>query len=46
MLDFYKCDERLTSQMLPPASTMNQHQTHDADLYEGRSFGLGSGPDR
>lgn len=42
MPDVHRCDERLNRHLLLPASTTNQYQTNDADLPEGRSFGLGS----
>jgi transposase len=38
MLEVYRGDERLTSHLLLPASTVNQYQTNEADLPEGRSF--------
>jgi len=38
MLEVYRNDERLTSHLLLPASTVNQYRTNDADLPEGRSF--------
>ena len=38
MLEVYRADERLTSHLLLPASTVNQYQTNDADLPEGRSW--------
>ncbi|MBP2215982.1 IS21 family transposase [Arthrobacter sp. CAN_C5] len=38
MLEVYRADERLTSHLLLPTSTVNQYQTNDADLPEGRSF--------
>ncbi|MBG6181906.1 hypothetical protein IWX62_003131 [Arthrobacter sp. CAN_A1] len=37
MLEIYRADERLTSHLLLPASTLNQYQTNDADLPERRS---------
>ncbi|MCZ2404461.1 IS21 family transposase [Paenarthrobacter sp. Z7-10] len=38
MLEVYRGDERLTSHLLLPATTVNQYQTNDADLPEGRSW--------
>jgi transposase len=38
MLEVYRGDERLTSHLLLSASTVNQYQTNEADLPEGRSF--------
>ena len=38
MLEIYRGDERLTSHLLLPASTVNQYQTNDADMPEGRSW--------
>ena len=38
MLEVYRGDERLTCHLLLPASTVNQYQTNDADLPEGRSW--------
>lgn len=38
MLEIYRSDERLTSHLLLPATTVNQYQTNAADLPEGRSF--------
>ncbi|XAS69260.1 IS21 family transposase [Micrococcaceae bacterium Sec5.7] len=38
MLEIYRSDERLTSHLLLPATTANQHQTNEADLPEGRSW--------
>lgn len=38
VLEVYRGDERLTSHLLLPASTVNQYQTNDADMPEGRSW--------
>ena len=38
MLEVYRADERLTSHLLLPASTVNQYRTNDSDLPEGRSW--------
>ena len=38
MLEIYRSDERLTSHLLLPPTTMNQYQTNEADLPEGRSW--------
>ncbi|TFC91326.1 MULTISPECIES: hypothetical protein [Cryobacterium] len=38
MLDIYRSDERLTSRVLLPPTTMNQYQTNEADLPEGGSW--------
>lgn len=36
--EIYRGDERLTSHLLLPATTVNQYPTNEADLPEGRSF--------
>ncbi|TFC84013.1 IS21 family transposase [Cryobacterium sp. TMT3-29-2] len=38
MLEVYRADERLTCHLLLAASAVNQYQTNDADLPEGRSW--------
>jgi hypothetical protein len=38
VLEIYRSDERLTSHLLLPPTTVNQYQTNESDLPEGRSW--------